>query len=231
MILSEQLEADRAEIDRKRASCERSFNLAADACIITNLKFQIQNVNPAGLHLLGQPLAFLIRMPLLQFISMSDRHGVLRFVSALQKHSAHESGRIDITILPPRRESVLCSVTVSVMRNYPAAPARLRWLMRNVGAQKRFEAAMRHSQKIEALGNLVENLTNQFNNILAGIVINAGVARISNTARERRESLREIQAGCEKAAGLLKEFQKFTDDTAVHGALPFMADSARVSGG
>jgi PAS domain-containing protein len=230
MRQTEQLEANRADLDRKRAIYEMSFNLAPDACIITNPKFQIQNVNLAGLHLLGQPLAFLIRMPLFQFISMADRHAVFSFVSVLQKSDLPESEGINIRILPPRREPVLCSVTVAMVRDDAGIPVRLHWLMRDIMAQRKFEEAVRHSEKIEAMSDLVDKVTNEFNNILAGIVINAGVARISSTATERSDSLHEIQANCEKAASLFKKFEKFRSDAAVNGAPAFIKDSVRVSG-
>ncbi|MFI5315809.1 MAG: PAS domain S-box protein [Myxococcota bacterium] len=86
----------------------------------------------------------------------------------------------------------------------------------NVTARKRlaqeraeFEARLHESQHLESLGLLAGGVAHDFNNLLVGILGNAELALRRASDPELRESLAEIQAAGDRAAGLVRQILAF----------------------
>ncbi|HVY69774.1 MAG TPA: response regulator [Verrucomicrobiae bacterium] len=74
--------------------------------------------------------------------------------------------------------------------------------------QRRLEAMLLHSQKLEALGTLAGGIAHDFNNILAAILSNADLARASDG--KTREHLDEIQSSAMRGRGLVNQILVFS---------------------
>lgn len=192
------------KVDREQVNCHQSLNLAASACVATDLQFLIRKANVAGLYLFGQTFAFLDRMPLFQFISMSNRHAVFASATALLKSGSDRSKPIKITLCPPRRVAVTCSTIITLMRDCAGEPKGFLWVLKG---EESLEL-----QKVNALSEWAHHAAHEFSNLLAGISIHADVACIARSSTDRQESLDKIRNNCERARGLLSQFRAFQKD-------------------
>lgn len=189
------------------------YYLAPDPQILTGLQFQILNVNIAGLHLIGQRFTLLERMPLLHFISMADRHNVFAACMELLDAAEGESVSAEITICPPRRRAVRCSVTVTLQRGSRGNPHGFLWRVQDSTARMREQESLQHLQQMQALSRLAHSVSHEFSNLLTGIRIHADVARRTQCPNGRQESLDEIRINCERAVGLLSQLRAFKNET------------------
>jgi signal transduction histidine kinase len=199
-----QLHVSREKVDSEQVNYSESFNLAANSCVATDLQFLIRKVNITGLNLFGQTFAFLDRMPLLQFVSMSNRHAVCALAKALLKNAADRSKSIEITVCPPRLAAVTCSAVVTLIRDSTGEPRGFLWVLRT--------GQPLHSQEMDALRQRAHQAVHEFSNLLAGIRIHADVAAVTRSSRDRQESLEAIRNGCERAAGLLSQLRALKND-------------------
>lgn len=102
--------------------------------------------------------------------------------------------------------------------DWEGAPARL-IVLRDVTAHRLLEERLRHSQKMEALGQLTGGIAHDFNNVLAVILSGAEVLTQSVPAEhaEAHAELREIETSARRAAGMVRRLLGFSR----RGHLPF----------
>jgi PAS domain S-box-containing protein len=206
----EQLQIDPADTASGQIQDREHLDFPPEACVFTNLSFQIRNVNIAGLHLFGETPAFLERTPFFQFISLSDRHAVVALSAALLRDGEDGAESIEITVIPPRRIEVTCAATVTLMRDSTGTPVGFMWLMRDVAAPMKEDESLELSQRMEGLSRVARSLVHEFSNILTGIRLNADIIGIARSTRDRRESLDEIRNGCDRAVDILRKFRAIT---------------------
>ena len=85
---------------------------------------------------------------------------------------------------------------------------------RDVTGERLLEQQLRQSQKMEALGQLTGGVAHDFNNVLTGILTNAGLARddLSEDSTEIEEGLKEIEKAAERGAKLIRKLMAFSRD-------------------
>jgi len=80
----------------------------------------------------------------------------------------------------------------------------------DVTERRRFEERLRQSQKMEGIGHLAGGMAHEFNNILAAMMMNLGLAQTLNTGAEVGVLLRETDDSCRRAAGLINQLLAFS---------------------
>ncbi|MBL9136392.1 MAG: PAS domain S-box protein [Verrucomicrobiales bacterium] len=86
----------------------------------------------------------------------------------------------------------------------------------DITEQKALEAAQRESQKMTAIGHLAGGMAHEFNNILAAMLINIGLAQEDDSPASLAETLAELQKSCVRAGGLIKQLLAFSQKSALH---------------
>jgi PAS domain S-box-containing protein len=81
----------------------------------------------------------------------------------------------------------------------------------NITEQKKLEAQLRHSQKMEAIGRLAGGIAHDFNNIL-NVIIGYGTMVLDRTesGSPSREHMNEVLAAADRAANLTKRLLAFS---------------------
>ena len=134
------------EIARTRAEIERQryhelFELAPDGYIVTDVAGIIREANRAAANLLNLSPNFLIRKPLINFISYEERPAFrAKLMQLLQTEWMQEW---EIRILSRTGEIFDAAVTVSTVRDLQGKPIGWRWLLRDITTRKQTEEKMR----------------------------------------------------------------------------------------
>lgn len=80
----------------------------------------------------------------------------------------------------------------------------------DITARKRVEDQLRQVQKLEAIGQLAGGVAHDFNNILAAMMMQVGMARtLAGLPAEAEELLQDIQASAQRAASLTRQLLVF----------------------
>lgn len=91
------------------------------------------------------------------------------------------------------------------------------WTFRDVTEHHKLEAQLYQSQKIESVGQLAGGIAHDFNNIIAAIMMQTDLTRMSADSPERvRAGLREIMASAERAANLTRQLLLFSRKQVMH---------------
>src|SRR5690606_4520696 len=80
----------------------------------------------------------------------------------------------------------------------------------DITARKQVEEQLRQVQKLEAIGQLAGGVAHDFNNILAAIMMQAGMARsLAGLPADAAELLQDITASAQRAANLTRQLLVF----------------------
>jgi PAS domain S-box-containing protein len=127
-------------MEREREKYFELFELAPDACILTDSQGVIREANVAAAQLLGVTAPFLSGKPLSAFFEETARNTFIRQLDQLSGSS--QSDDWEIRLAP--RNGMPIHVSVSVARiGKDGAPAAYRWIVRDITRQKKAEAAAR----------------------------------------------------------------------------------------
>ena len=180
---------------------------ASDAIFIVQderIKFQ----NPKVVELTGYSAEELFPAPFVNFIYPDDRDMVLK------RYKRRLAGKIEPTtysfrIITKSGKQLWIQVNDTLI-SWNDQPAVLAF-MRDITPQKRIEAQLRQSQKMEAIGTLAGGIAHDFNNILAAIMGYTELA-LSDIEKETLtyNNLQEaLQAG-ERAKDLVRQILTFS---------------------
>lgn len=85
------------------------------------------------------------------------------------------------------------------------------WTFRDITAQRKMEAQLRQSQKMDCVGQLAGGIAHDFNNILGVILMQCDLVGIDEgTPKKVQEGLREIKAAAQRAANFTRQLLVFS---------------------
>jgi PAS domain S-box-containing protein len=200
--------ADRLGADLHRAMLDS----ALDAVVGMNAGGVITEFNPAAERMfgyaraeaVGQRMAELIVPPTLRKQHME---GLARYLAG--GASKILGRRIEITAM--RRDGSEFPVELSIQRVGQGEPPIFTGFIRDITEHKELEALLRHSQKMDAIGQLAGGVAHDFNNILT--VIQGHTALLISGGGDKQgdqESVRQIGEAAARAAGLTRQLLAFS---------------------
>ncbi len=104
-------------------------------------------------------------------------------------------------------------------------------LQREIAERTEMEQALRHSQKMEAVGQLAAGIAHDFNNILTVILGHVSLMNETSSPAEIAESIREIQNSAGRAASLVRQLLAFSRKQVIQPTLLDFAEIIKNLGG
>lgn len=218
VITTDVTEQRRAAVDR-----DRFFSLSLDMLIVASPDGLLKRINPSFCTTLGYEATALVGSPFVDLVHPEDRartrdvfDDVLRGTPVANFENRYL--RVDGE---QRVFSWRANVDPITRDVYAVA--------RDVTQQRVVEAQLRHSQKMEAIGQLAGGIAHDFNNLLLAILGNVELAKHGNLSEsELGEHLGEIEGSARRAADLTQQLLAFSRAQPLN---PVLVDLNQLVGG
>jgi two-component system cell cycle sensor histidine kinase/response regulator CckA len=186
---------------------------ALDAIVSMDALGLVTEFNPAAERMFGYSRAEAVGRPMGEVIvppALRDQHarGLARYVAS--GTSSILGRRIEITAV--RRDGTEFPVELSIQRIGHGEPPMFTGFIRDITQHKELEAQLRHSQKMEAIGQLAGGVAHDFNNILTVIQGHASLLNGEAICEDQtaRASVEQIAEAAERAASLTRQLLAFS---------------------
>lgn len=195
--------------ERMRAANERFRTLVERMPLgycVWDREGRISDWNPAAAEIFGWPRADALGRRLSDLAIAAESRG--RFADAAAR--LWSSGAPGAFVMPGQRRDdapIQCEWFNTVVHDGGGldggAGSLAASIIRDVSERERLEAALRQSQKLEALGVLAGGIAHDFNNLLVGMLGNAALALDgADDAATVRRHVEKVVTGCRRAAEL-----------------------------
>ncbi|MEO0796261.1 MAG: PAS domain S-box protein [Verrucomicrobiota bacterium] len=178
-----------------------------DAVIALNMDWTIEYWNRSATALLGWTTKQRMGKNFLDQFSQQDREDVRKTL-----RSVLEGGKtvLDRQEQRPDGSQVWVEWSLYVKRTEANVPSGIILVMRNIEERRRFEARLRQSQKMEAIGTLAGGIAHDFNNIVAAIRGYTELSLRQCTNAGMRRDLGVVLQASHRAADLIKKILTFS---------------------
>ena len=187
--------------ERKQAAADRDrlFNLSMDMLCVGGTDGYLKRINPAFEHTLGYTSDELLRRPFLEFVHPDDRDATREVVANLAKGEP----------IVDFENRYLCSDGSYRWLSWRASPdtsgRQIYAIGRDVTERHRLERQLRHSQKMEAVGQLAAGIAHDFNNLVLAIDLNVNLAMRAPNMNKQEQFCNEIKRATQRAADLTRQ--------------------------
>jgi PAS domain S-box-containing protein len=222
--LAEQ-EAIRQAVEAERQQYQCLFTLAPDGYLVTNTIGVIHEANPEAARLLGLPRTHLIGKPLVGFMAREEAQRFHTLLHAL--HLGPPSGQAWVgDFHPPRGQPFVGELTVAMRQDVSSNGTWYHWLLRDITARVRAEAALRQAlaerQHLEReaqraehfamLGRLAAGMAHEIRNPLGAVMLHVELleeelcASAPDSPEELAQLLTEVKTNLARLDGLVQDY-------------------------
>lgn len=197
--------SDVTEQRRAHADRDRFFSLSLDMLIVVTPDGCLKRVNPAFARALGRDVAELHSKPFIDLVHPDDQARTVAAVEVVRSGTPVTDFENRYRRKDGEFRVFSWRATVDPITDDVYAVAR------DVTDHRATEAQLRHSQKMDAVGQLAGGVAHDFNNLLCAILANTSLASdFTSGAPEVAEHLTEIEAAAQRAADLTKQLLTFS---------------------
>jgi PAS domain S-box-containing protein len=189
---------------------ELAFAQAPIGVALVSREGRILAANPALCTLFGYTAEELCGMTIEDVTHPDDLPADLELFNRVLANEL-DSYRLEKRYLTRSGEVVNAHLTVGAVRDDAGRPVQLISQVADVTEQKRVEAQLRDTQRLESLGLLAGGIAHDFNNLLVGVLGNASLAlaELPEDADVRRR-LESIQLAAERASALTRQMLAYS---------------------
>ena len=184
------------------------FEASEDLIFLSSPDGEIQDVNPAGLRLLGYPSVQTIQNIDIASDLFSDRQQYLTIVKNLQNNNTIQNQELTLKRTDGKLRYFLC--TASGIYDASGNVTAYRGILRDITDQRRLEEQLFLSEKMKSIGLLAGGIAHDFNNILSSIL---GYASLLKEELHRASSnfryVEVIEKSASRAAELTSQLLAF----------------------
>ena len=199
------ISSDVTEQRRAHADRDRFFSLSLDMLIVVTPSGCLKRVNPAFAQALGRDVAELHSKPFIDFVHPDDQARTVEAVEVVRSGTPNTDFENRYRRKDGEFRVFSWRATVDPITDDVYAVAR------DVTDHRATEAQLRHSQKMDAVGQLAGGVAHDFNNLLCAILANTSLAAdFTSGAPGVAEHLAEIEAAAQRAADLTKQLLTFS---------------------
>ncbi|MGH9221523.1 MAG: hybrid sensor histidine kinase/response regulator [Vicinamibacterales bacterium] len=210
----DQLEKRVAELtvalEQLRASEERWRTIVSTdpECVKTiSLDGYLIEMNPAGLAMLSASSLEQVKgRPLLDWIAPEYQEA---FRDLHRRVIQGENGELEFEVIGITGARRWLRTQAAPLRDRTGAITSVLGISRDITGQRELEAQLRHSQKMEAIGQLAGGIAHDFNNILTIIMGFATTLLEDDDPATRRVATTQIVNAADRAAGLTRQLLAF----------------------
>jgi two-component system cell cycle sensor histidine kinase/response regulator CckA len=197
------------EKSREAEEVYRSLlNSSADAIAICDMHGAVRYISPAFTQIFGWTFEEL-KGRSIDFVPESESAASTAIIRGLIEQGTPCHG---VETRRRTKDGRLLDVSLSGSRynDHKGRPAGMLSILRDISGQKRLEAQIHHSQRMEAIGTLAGGIAHDFNNILMGIQGRTSLLLLdTDTAQPAAEHLTEIESYVTRAADLTRQLLGF----------------------
>ncbi|MBL9153725.1 MAG: response regulator [Verrucomicrobiales bacterium] len=216
LVLSrtESLRRSQTDLEKASARLQAAIDSTNNGFLVEDLEGRVAVVNDLFASLMGRGRDELLNgfdggVAALFSAGWTIREGSTRDWLAI----VATGGMIDAELSRTQGDECTLHVFSAPIFDHRYQPVGRVWTVQDLTEQRRLEASLRQSQKMEAVGQLAGGIAHDFNNLLTGILGNLALVETDGekgAAAENSEHLRcAIRAG-ERAADLVKQLLGFS---------------------
>ena len=181
------------ELMRVNLHMQAVVDHAIDGIISIDCEGIIKSFNPASEHIFGYMAAEVVGQNVTMLMPETYRE---RHLSGLQHHCETGEGRVlgrltEVQGLRKNGEEFPMELSINAM--FIDNKQMFIGMVRDASEHQKMEFQLRHAQKMEAVGALIGGVAHNFNNLLAGIVGRAYLAR-RNIHRQPEKTLTHLES-------------------------------------
>ena len=194
-----------------RASEERfqkSFESTSVAlAIVRTFDFKITEANCSFIELIGQTQESVMQRSIVELQLANDSQTNHELQHALRSATPVQNKEFNIR----RHTGEIRSTLLSIVPIQLANQSTLLLALVDVTEQRRVEAQLRQSQKMEAIGQLAAGVAHDFNNLLTIIIGHSSIQLMkSGVDHEISKSFEQVKLAGERASGLTRQLLAFS---------------------
>lgn len=213
--LVNKLENQVVELDKANKSLRESeerfrqfFEEEPDYCYMISPEGTILDVNAAAREVLGYEKVELLGRPLETVYAPESLPKMKHLLAKWQETGELKDEEMIIVTKEGSRRDVLLSV--GAIRDSDGEILHSISVQRDITERKKLEEQLRHSQKIEAVGQLAGGVAHDFNNLLTIILFYAEALQEKLDDEEVQADLKEIYNAGKRAADLTRQLLAFS---------------------
>ncbi len=203
LLKQETEERKKAEISLKKEREQLVVTLRsiADGVIRTDSNGKILLMNDAAERITGYALDEVLHKPLRDILHLTDEESnepiVLPDDLPKIKKSYSKTNSFNAYLKNDSlKAKKIVNISWSQIRDEQDKESGYVWVIRDISTERKLEAEILRTQKLESIGLLAGGIAHDFNNILSGILGNAQLARM---ALDKGKDVRKFLVGIEKA--------------------------------
>jgi PAS domain S-box-containing protein len=203
----------RKETEAKLAKSEKKyrtlFEESKDVVYFSTPEGRFRDINPAGIELLGyDSREEVINIDFVDALYV-NRHDRERLLSWIKRQGYVKDFEVELKKKDGTKVTV--QITATTELDADGTVRGYRGIMRDISQQKKLQARLLHTQKMEAIGTLAGGIAHDFNNILAAVLGYVELLRLDLPEHNvARANLEEIYIGVLRAKDLVRRILAFS---------------------